>query len=178
MQSNAIFELEGLEEKILVMENQLKNKIILVTGTNSGIGKSIVKSLEKEKCIIIATSRKRMEKNKKNIFYYNLDVTNENQWKELIHDIKIKFGRLDVLICNAGISYRSVFEHANLDVFEKLFKINFFGSIYSVKLNTKISDIIVNNLNTIILTDKRKYKICSYSWNSPRANGKRIFSKC
>ena len=48
------------------------------------------------------------------------------------HTIK-SYGRLDVLICNAGISYRSVFENANLDVFEKLFRINFFGSIYSVK---------------------------------------------
>ena len=41
-------------------------------------------------------------------------------------DLTIKsFGRIDVLICNAGISYRSIFEHVNIDVFEKLFKINF-----------------------------------------------------
>ena len=81
----------------------MKNKIILITGTNAGIGKNIVKLLEKEKCIIIATSRKQNKKNKKNIFYYNLDVTNESQWRELIHNIKTKFGRLDVLVNNAGI---------------------------------------------------------------------------
>ena len=49
-------------------------------------------------------------------------------------DLTIKsFGRIDLLICNAGISYRSIFEYVNIDVFEKLFKINFFGSVYSVK---------------------------------------------
>ena len=76
----------------------MKNKIILITGTNAGIGKNIVRLLEKEKCIIIATSRKQNKKNKKNIFYYDLDVTNENQWKELIHNIKTKFGKGITLI--------------------------------------------------------------------------------
>ena len=68
----------------------MKNKIILITGTNAGIGKNIGRLLEQAKCIIIATSRKRMEKNKKNIFYYNLDVTNENQWQEIVNYIMKK----------------------------------------------------------------------------------------
>ena len=54
------------------------------------------------------------------------DVSLEREVKKMIdHTIK-SYGRLDVLICNAGISYRSVFENANLDVFEKLFRINGF----------------------------------------------------
>ena len=46
----------------------MKNKIILITGTNAGIGQNIVKLLKKEKCIIIATSRKQNKKIKKIFF--------------------------------------------------------------------------------------------------------------
>ena len=94
----------------------MKNKIILITGTNAGIGQNIVKLLKKEKCIIIATSRKQNKKNKKNIFYYNLDVTNESQWRELIHNIKAKFGRLDVLVNNAGIRESGELQNTSLEL--------------------------------------------------------------
>ena len=53
------------------------------------------------------------------------DISVNKDVKKMI-DLTIKsFGRIDVLICNAGISYRSIFEYVNIDVFEKLFKINF-----------------------------------------------------
>ena len=39
----------------------MNNKIILITGTNEGIGKSILKLLEKEKCTVIATTRKKIK---------------------------------------------------------------------------------------------------------------------
>ena len=46
----------------------MNNKIILITGTDAGIGKSIIKLLEKEKCTVIATSRKKIKKSKKKYF--------------------------------------------------------------------------------------------------------------
>ena len=69
----------------------MKNKIILVTGTNAGIGKSIIQTLDKKNCKVIATSRKKInKKNTKNIYFLNLDVTNEDQWKEVTYFIKKK----------------------------------------------------------------------------------------
>ena len=83
-------------------------------------------------------------------------------------DLTIKsFGRIDVLICNAGISYRSIFEYVNIDVFEKLFKINFFGSVYSVKhsipylIKSKGSIIAISSLNGFIATPTRSAYVSS-----------------
>jgi len=135
------------------MENQLKNKIILITGTNSGIGKSIVKLLEKEKCIIIATSRKQNKKNKKNIFYYNLDVTNESQWRELIHNIKTTFGRLDVLVNNAGIRESGDLQNTSLELWKNIINTNltsiFLGCKYALPLLKKGKNASIVNLTSI-----------------------------
>ena len=131
----------------------MKNKIILITGTNAGIGKNIVRLLEKEKCIIIATSRKQNKKNKKNIFYYNLDVTNENQWKELIHDIKTKFGRLDVLVNNAGIRESGDLQNTSLELWKNIINTNltsiFLGCKYALPLLKKGKNASIVNLTSI-----------------------------
>ena len=131
----------------------MNNKIILITGTNAGIGKSIVKLLEKEKCTVIATSRKKIKKNKKNIFYYNLDVTNENQWKELINYIKIKFGRLDGLINNAGIRVSGKIENTSLELWNNIINTNltsmFLGCKYALPLLKKGKKASIVNLASI-----------------------------
>jgi NAD(P)-dependent dehydrogenase (short-subunit alcohol dehydrogenase family) len=131
----------------------MNNKIILITGTDAGIGKSIIKLLEKEKCTVIATSRKKIKKNKKNIFYYNLDVTNENQWKELINFIKIKFGRLDCLINNAGIRVSGKIENTSLELWNNIINTNltsmFLGCKYALPLLKKGKKASIVNLTSI-----------------------------
>tara|TARA_B100000676_G_scaffold308062_1_gene367957 strand:+ start:37 stop:765 length:729 start_codon:yes stop_codon:yes gene_type:complete len=131
----------------------MNNKIILITGSNAGIGKSTLKLLEKEKCTIIATSRKTKKKNKKNIFYYDLDVRNENQWKELIKFIKIKFGRLDCLINNAGIRVSGKIENTSLELWNDIIKTNltsiFLGCKYAVPLLKKGKKASIVNLTSI-----------------------------
>ena len=131
----------------------MKNKIILITGTNAGIGKNIVKLLEKEKCIIIATSRKKNKKNKKNIFYYNLDVTNESQWRELIHNIKTTFGRLDVLVNNAGIRESGDLQNTSLELWKNIINTNltsiFLGCKYALPLLKKGKNASIVNLTSI-----------------------------
>ena len=131
----------------------MNNKIILITGTNAGIGKSILKLLEKEKCTVIATTRKKIKKNKKNIFYYNLDVTNENQWKELINYIKIKFGRLDGLINNAGIRVSGKIENTSLELWNNIINTNltsmFLGCKYALPLLKKGKKASIVNLTSI-----------------------------
>ena len=131
----------------------MKNKIILITGTNAGIGKNIVRLLEKEKCIIIATSRKQNKKNKKNIFYYNLDVTNESQWRELIHNIKTKYGRLDVLLNNAGIRESGDLQNTSLELWKNIINTNltsiFLGCKYALPLLKKGKNASIVNLTSI-----------------------------
>ena len=132
---------------------QLKNKIVLITGANAGIGATIVKILEKEKYTIIATSRKISKKNKKNIFYYNLDVTNENQWQELIKNIKSKFGKLDILINNAGIRESGNLQNTSLEQWENIINTNltsiFLGCKYALPLLKKGRNASIVNLTSI-----------------------------
>ena len=70
---------------------RFKNKIALVTGTSSGIGKKIVDQLRKEGCIVIATTRKdALKKISKKLEYYKIDVTSQREWSTLSKQIKKK----------------------------------------------------------------------------------------
>ena len=133
---------------------RFKNKIALVTGTNAGIGKKIVEVLSKEGCKIIATTKKGKErKNTKNVRYLALDVTKENEWKETIKFIKQKFGKLNILINNAGIRFSGTIENTSLEIWNKIINTNltsmFLGCKYAVPLLTKSKNSNIVNLASI-----------------------------
>ncbi|MEM0931663.1 MAG: SDR family oxidoreductase [Bacteroidota bacterium] len=90
----------------------IKNKVALVTGSNRGIGFAVVKSLLEEGFSVILTSRNSREGKKalsalpeENAYYHPLDVTSDQSATTLYEHVSQKFGRLDVLINNAGINY-------------------------------------------------------------------------
>jgi len=60
-------------------------------------------------------------------------VSNENDCRHFIESTLKVFGGIDLLINNAGISMRSLFKDAELDVMRKVMDINFFGAIYCTK---------------------------------------------
>lgn len=88
------------------------SKIALVTGGNRGIGKEICRQLAEKEFTVILTSRSE-EKGKKaleeinqpdfELHYQQLDVTNERSLDQAVKFTEKEFGRLDVLINNAGI---------------------------------------------------------------------------
>ena|ERR1700730_11810332 len=89
-----------------------KQKIILVTGANKGIGLEIVRQLAKKGHQVILTARDQTKGNAAieklkaeglKVHFIPLDVTNEGDIKNIKKEIHEKFGRLDVLINNAGI---------------------------------------------------------------------------
>jgi len=77
-------------------------KIALVTGGSKGIGRAIVKSLLNEKYIVIDASRSRVDLNNQDFYFIKTDVAIERDIDNLFSFINEKFGRLDVLINNAG----------------------------------------------------------------------------
>ena len=154
----------------------MENKVVVITGGSSGAGEALAYKFSAEgfNVVIGGTNLERLKNVQSKVKLLGSkcelvvhDVSVENDVKKLIDHTINSFGRLDVLICNAGISYRSVFENANLDVFEKLFKINFFGSIYSVKYSiphltkTKGSIIAISSLNGFIATPTRSAYVSS-----------------
>ncbi len=60
-------------------------------------------------------------------------MTREADCRRLIERTVERFGRIDILICNAGISMRAIFDDVDLDVLRQLMDVNFWGAVYCTK---------------------------------------------
>lgn len=91
----------------------MQNKLALVTGANQGIGFAVVKLLLKKGLRVILSSRdeiKGKEAIKKlnggeNLFFHQLDISDEKSVQNIKEYVQKEFGKLDILINNAGINY-------------------------------------------------------------------------
>ena len=87
--------------------NKLKNKIAIVTGGASGLGKAIAQCLVSEGAKVIITDVQsdlgKESADDLDCDFLPQDVTNEKQWGDVIHLVKEKYGALHVLVNNAGI---------------------------------------------------------------------------
>lgn len=119
----------------------LKNKIAIVTGASSGIGKAVAIALAERQYHLILISRseekllavkEKIKKTGGTASIYTLDVSDSTSVKKCIDDIVEKFGQIDVLFNNAGILKHGTTEIADADI-NKLLKINLNGAIYMAK---------------------------------------------
>jgi dehydrogenase/reductase SDR family member 7B len=124
------------------MEMSMQNKVVIITGATSGIGRGCAEIFGREGARIIFTGRDkgRMEEVKAALSAQGIehtghimDVSNEAENKRLVEDTIEKYGRIDILINNAGISMRALLEEMNMDVFRKVMDINFYGTVYLTK---------------------------------------------
>ncbi len=81
-----------------------KAQITLITGTRKGIGKFLVEHYTSLGHHVIGCSRGEVEYSFDNYHHYCLDVSDESSAKKMFNDIRKKFGRLDILINNAGVA--------------------------------------------------------------------------
>lgn len=81
----------------------LKNKIVLITGANSGIGNALAEKLIAENYFVIGTSRNGKIENIKseNLFIVELDLTNQKSIENANSIIRTKFNGIDILVNNA-----------------------------------------------------------------------------
>ncbi len=118
------------------------DKIVIITGASSGIGKALVKEFGRRGATVVAAARsedkldslaKDLQTQGIQIFTFATNVTRENDCKNLINSTIERFGRIDILINNAGISMRALFEAVDLDVIRKVMDVNFWGTVYCSK---------------------------------------------
>ena len=106
-------------------------KTILITGTSSGIGKSTVFEFAKMGWNVIATQRHPENeldfKDLLNVKICALDVTNLESIKNAISLAEKNFGKIDVVVNNAGYGVDGAFEAMSDDIIEKQFNTNVFG---------------------------------------------------
>ncbi|MGD1006311.1 MAG: SDR family oxidoreductase [Ignavibacteriaceae bacterium] len=105
----------------------MKN-IILITGTSKGIGKELAQYYLSKDYYVIGCSRGKLELENKNYTHYSLDVSNENDVKQLFKEIRNKFGKVDILINNAGIAAMNHSLLTPLKTINLLLNTNFIGT--------------------------------------------------
>lgn len=117
-----------------------QNKVILITGASSGIGKALAIGLLHHGARLALCARN-LEKltaefttfDNNNLLLVAADVSREDDCANFVKAAHHKFGKIDCLINNAGLSMRALFEDADLDVLRNLMDINFWGTVYMSK---------------------------------------------
>ena len=121
------------------------NKIALVTGGTSGIGKEIVKELLDIGCKVITCyhsneeAANSLEKND-NLMVIKCDVSNENDVINMFKMIKDKYGKLDYLVNNAGMFIDSFIKDFDISDFKKVFDVNLLGKVMCTKYAYPLMD--------------------------------------
>lgn len=120
----------------------MRDKVVIVTGASSGIGKALVYELARQGAKIVIAARnleellnieQDLKKSGADILSIRTDVTKELACKELVEQTYTHFGRIDVLINNAGISMRALLENLDTSVLHKVMDVNFWGTVYCTK---------------------------------------------
>jgi len=106
----------------------LKNKITVITGAASGIGKEATKLFAQEGAIVNVIDIKKIsipEIKKENIF--RADISNYNQIKNIIKKIVKKYKKIDILVNNAGVAYPGTVADTSYKEFTSMSDTNFQG---------------------------------------------------
>lgn len=120
----------------------MNDKVVIITGGSSGIGKALAEKFGAEGARIIITGRNQealdaaiQDISAKNIEIsgFRADASNEDDNKRMAEFAVDTYGKIDVLIANAGISMRALFENVDLEVVKKVMDINFYGVLYATK---------------------------------------------
>jgi short-subunit dehydrogenase len=123
------------------MNSFFKDKVVVVTGGSDGIGKALVDALIPMGAKIATCGRNQDKLYSLQVQYSNYllhtmvaDVSNYDDCRNFINSTIQTFGGIDILINNAGVSMRALFQDAEVEVIKKVMDINFYGTVYCTKL--------------------------------------------
>ena len=124
------------------MRKRLNGKVVVVTGASSGIGEAMAREYAKMGAMVVMGARREEELKRiaqeieakgGKVAYAACDVAKEEECKHLIDTAVSAFGGIDVMICNAGLSMRALFDDCDLKVLHKLMDVNFWGTVNCTK---------------------------------------------
>lgn len=117
----------------------MKKQVVLITGCSSGVGKMLCKQLKSEGYLVVASARNRDSISTINAdMSVEIDVTKEITILEAIAQIIDRYGGIDILINNAGYSFRSAIEEIQISEIQQLFDVNVYGKIRMIQAVTPV----------------------------------------
>ena len=117
----------------------IKDKVVLVTGASSGIGYATAVTLSKAGAKIVAGARRvsrledlenQIKTQKGEILSFNLDVTKREECSKFAEFALQQYGRIDVLVNNAGLMPLSFFKNLKIDEWDRMIDVNIKGVLY------------------------------------------------
>jgi len=122
---------------------KLKDKIVIITGASSGIGKSLAHEFASRGANLVLGARQYVtlceiaqeleQQYAIKALAVQCDVSVESECEHLIRQTLLTFGKIDILVNNAGISMRALFKDAEIKVLKTLMDVNFWGTVYCTK---------------------------------------------
>jgi len=121
------------------MKKFFKDKVVIVTGASSGIGKSLAFEFARNgsKVVLAARSESKIAEIEKQIrtsgaeaMAVRTDVTVRDDCRNLIDKTVKEYGGIDILINNAGISMKALFHETDIKVLQRVMDVNFWGSVH------------------------------------------------
>ena len=114
------------------------NKIILITGTSKGIGKTLANYYLEKDFIVVGCSRGESSINHQNYKHFSLEIGDEKAVVSMVRTIKKEFGKIDILINNAGIASMNHILTTSVETISKLFNTNFLGTFLFTREVSKV----------------------------------------
>ena len=126
------------------MEANLKGKIAIVTGASRGIGKALAETVARlganiaiaarQEAALKETAQEISRKFKVKVLPIACDVTKLEDLENLVNKTRAEFGKIDILINNAGVSSQHPFHKQPIEDFEKLAHTNYLGYVRLIRL--------------------------------------------
>ncbi|MFL9483451.1 SDR family oxidoreductase [Chitinophagaceae bacterium LWZ2-11] len=135
------------------------NKVVVITGGSEGIGKALVDAFLAQGAKVATCGRNydklyvlQSSNAGKPLLIHTADVSREQECKIFIDAVVQRYGTIDLLINNAGISMRALFNEVEVDTLKRVMDVNFWGSVYCTKfalphiLKTKGSIVAISSV--------------------------------
>jgi len=123
------------------MSNKIRGKVVVITGASSGLGEAAARLLSAQGATVVLGARRsdrlqsladELSGSGGKALAIATDVTHRNQVKRLVDTAAQKFGRVDVMINNAGIMPRAPLERLTIDDWDRTIDVNVKGVLYGI----------------------------------------------
>jgi 3-oxoacyl-[acyl-carrier protein] reductase len=116
----------------------MADKVIMITGTRKGIGKYLAHYYAKKDYRIVGCSRQPADYEVRNYEHFCLDVSDEEKTRKMFLSVQKKYGRLDILINNAGRASMNHFLLTPIKTVRELFETNYVGTFLFAREAAKL----------------------------------------